>query len=616
LIESPFSLHVQTVPPYEREIFDEFDNLITVTADSLAMTTSVQDVIEDLRTEIPAKMKEEDIPGLAMALVSRGGTDWLGCFGYTDRSKRVSVDRETLFSLQSTTKTVTTVAFLLAVQEGLVGLDDALVDTYPEFRVRSRFGDDEYRRITFRYLLSHSSGLAREGRLGGVFEDGPCTWEEHIGSVNGSWLKYSVGERQSYSNAGMDLVAYALERITGKPYPEYVQTALGDPLGIAFSFNAAEVCADPGSAKGYLGDVASACATPVGLGCGHAHLGIEDQAAFVRFLLNRGSVDGEAVLEAMYIDMMRSTDREGGYGLGTFVAYEQGRELPYHPGGGFGLASEMYWVPEYDAGVAILCNQEYQGYISGLAKKTLRRLLEIIRAPLVAETVHITETAVADVPSASLDRLVGTYGNILSGSTVKMEQGKLTLAYQGRDVELTPRSETVFTAEEPKGVVFGLDAEGTPTHVKLHSSAGVITHMDYIGRPPERPGPARGEWGEFEGLYVMNLYATEALFGAVKVEDDGYLHLRLWGDDRLYEHEGRPQVFFTFKGEAAVFEDDRMLYDNIPCRRVDDPVAFLEEFRASKGDKLPEWIIDRAAQLLRYLGRETEADGVTQLKKG
>jgi len=580
------------------------------------MTTSVQDVIEDLRDEIPVKMKEEDIPGLAMAIVSREGTHWLGCFGHTDRSKRVPVNNKTLFSLQSTTKTVTTVAFLLAVQEGLVGLDDALVGSYTDFLVRSRFGEDAHRRITFRHLLSHSSGLARECRLGGVFEDGPCTWEEHIGSVNGSWLKYPVGLRQSYSNAGMDLVAHALETITGKPYPEYVQGALGDPLGITFHFNAAEVCADPASAKGHLGDISSACATPVGLGCGHAHLGIEDQATFVRFLLNRGSVDGGVVLEAGYVEMMRSTDREGGYGLGTFVTYEQGRQLPHHPGGGFGLASEMYWVPEHDAGVAILCNQEYQGYISGLAKKTLRRLLEINGAPLTTETAPLTETAVIDVPPASLDRLAGAYGNILSGLTVKAVQGKLTMAYQGRDVELTPRGETFFTAEEPKSALFGLDTEGTPTHVKLQSSAGVITHMDYLGRPPEGPGSVKKGWGEFEGLYMMNLYATEALFGAVKVEEDGYLHLRLWGDDRLYEHEALCRVFFTFKGEAAVFEDDRMLYDNIPCMRVDDPVMFLEEFRASKGDRLPEWIIDRATQLLRYLGREAEVEKVARLKKG
>jgi CubicO group peptidase (beta-lactamase class C family) len=579
------------------------------------MTTSFEDIIVDLRNEIPVKMKEEDIPGLAMALVSKGGTDWLGCFGHTDRSKRKSVDRDTLFSLQSTTKTVTTVAFLLAVQDGLVELDDALVDSYPEFHVNSRFGEDQYREITFRHLLSHTSGLARECRLGGVFEDGPCTWEEHIRSINGSWLKFPVGRHQSYSNAGMDTVAYALERITGKPYPDYVQEVLGDPLGVTFHFITTEVCENPDSAKGHLGEMRSACATPVGLGCGHAHLSIEDQARFVRFLLNMGVLDGDRVLEAKYVEMMRSTDREGGYGLGTFVAHEQGLKIPHHPGGGFGLASEMYWVPEYDAGVAVLCNQEYQGYIRELAKKALSRLLEMNGAPLEPEAAPLADAPLMDVSPGHLERLVGVYGGVLAGATVKIAQGKLVLKYAGKDVELSPRSETVFSAEEPRAVVFGLDGRGEPAHLKLHSSGGVVTHLDYWGRPPEGPGLDSGEWRGFEGLYMMSLYVTEAIFGAVKVEDDGYLHLRVWGDEQLYEHAGQPNIFFQFKGEAVVFEENRLLYDNIVCRRIDDPEVFIEGYEASRKMKIPDWGIDQAAGMLKYLGREGEAERVAQLKR-
>jgi CubicO group peptidase (beta-lactamase class C family) len=579
------------------------------------MGENVEAVIEDLRSEIPSRMKKEGIPGLAMALVSKGGTEWLGCFGHTDRSNRRRVDNDTLFSLQSTTKTVTTVAFLLAVQDGLVELDDALVDHYPEFHVNSRFGEYQHRTITFRHLLSHSSGLAREGRRGGVFEDGSsCTWEEHIGSINGSWLKFPVGRHQSYSNAGMDMTAYVLEKIMGKPYPEYVQSVLGDPLGVRFHFITTEVCENPNSAKGYLGSSESICATPVGLGCGHAHLSIEDQAKFVGFLLNRGAVDGRRVLETKYVEMMRSTEREGGYGLGTFVAIERGLELPHHPGGGFGLASEMYWVPEYDAGVAVFCNQEYQGYLSELTKRVMHRLMEMNGATLEPARAPLAEAPVTDVSIGRLGRLVGVYGGILGDSTVKVSRGNLILEYSGKDVELSPRSEKVFVGEEPRGVVFGLDRRGEPVHMKLHSSGGLVTHMDYLGRPQVGLGPNREEWRRFEGLYCMSLYGDEALFGAVKVEDDGYLHMRLWGDDRLYENEGSPDVFFLFKGETVVFEGDRLLFDNTVCRRIGDPVAYLKELEARRGSKVPSWIIDKAVGMLGYLGRGEEAETVILLK--
>jgi hypothetical protein len=114
----------------------------------------------------------------------------------------------------------------------------------------------------------------------------------------------------------------------------------------------------------------------------------------------------------------------------------------------------------------------------------------------------------------------------------------------------------------------------------------------------------------------MSLYATEAIFGAVKVEDDGYLHLRLWGDERLYEHEGYPNHLSLFKGEAVVFEGDRLLFDNIVCRRIDDPVVFLEELGASRGSKVPDWMIDQVAGMLNYLGRKRDAERVLQLKLG
>lgn len=179
-----------------------------------------------------------------------------------------------------------------------------------------------------------------------------------------------MGEGFSYSNAGMDLVVYALERITGEACPEYVQKALGNPLEITLHYNTKEVYTKLNSVKGYLGEHEQEIVDPVGLGCGAAFVSIKDQAAFVRFLLNLGTVNGKEILKANYINAMHSVGKEGWYGLGTFVGREYGVTIPNHAGGGFGLCSEMLWIPEYDIGVAVLANQEAQGYIRALAKSS------------------------------------------------------------------------------------------------------------------------------------------------------------------------------------------------------------------------------------------------------
>lgn len=572
--------------------------------------SKIETVIEDLQNEIPEKMKEGNIPGLAIALVCKRGTMWCEGFGYTDMSKQQAVNTDTLFCLQSTTKTVTTVTFLLAVQKGLVNLDDPLVKYYPEFIVNSRCGKDQYKEITFRHLLSHTSGCTREAKVGGVFNYVPCTWEEHIQSVSGSWLKFPVGKGCSYSNAGLDVVVYALERITGMVYPAYVQEVLGDPLGITYHYDTKEMYSNQNSAKGYLGKGKAACVDPVGLGCGAAYLSIEDQAVFVQFLLNLGQVNGNHVLKPEYVDAMRSVDKEGWYGLGTCVDRKYGIDISYHPGGGFGLRSEMYWLPEYDIGVAVFTNQEYSDYIEVLAKKAVKRVLEVQGVSCTPTEFPFDAPAQIDVPL--LKRLTGVYRGFWDSVSVKVRNGKLYLEYPDKEVELTPHSETAFSAESPKGVVFQLH-KGKPGSLKMYSTSGIL-HMDYYGRPPENPGPNKKEWKKFTGLYCVNLYGTELVHCAVKVEEDGYLHLKWGSSNRLYQHEPIPNLFFMFNGNAVVFEKDHMRYDNIYWKKIDDPVTELLKKYSERPD-LAEWMIDGAADNLKYLERNEEAEKVLQLKQ-
>ena len=106
-------------------------------------------IIEDLSIEIPEMMKKYSIPGIAIAITSKEQAIWTNCFGYTDITNNQEVNKDTIFSLQSTSKTVTTVAFLLAVHNGLVNLDDPITKYYPEFTMKCRFGDNIVKKITF-----------------------------------------------------------------------------------------------------------------------------------------------------------------------------------------------------------------------------------------------------------------------------------------------------------------------------------------------------------------------------------------------------------------------------------------------------------------------------------
>src|SRR5262245_21643546 len=148
-------------------------------------------LISELREKIPQMMEQKNFPGLAVALIDGEKLVWAEGFGFTDKSKKVKVTEDTLFSLQSVSKTCTATGFLIAATKGWLKLDDPLKKYMPAFTVKSRFGADEVNKITFRHLLSHRAGLTHEAPVGTY--DCACTFEEHIKGVYDTWIVGPVG---------------------------------------------------------------------------------------------------------------------------------------------------------------------------------------------------------------------------------------------------------------------------------------------------------------------------------------------------------------------------------------------------------------------------------------
>jgi hypothetical protein len=151
--------------------------------------------------------------------------------------------------------------------------------------------------------------------------------------------------------------------------------------------------------------------------------------------------------------------------------------------------------------------------------------------------------------------------------------------------------------------------------MKMYSENLGILHLDYRGRPPDAGGLHKKEWTAYTGLYNMNIYGTEPVFCGVKIKDDGYLYLKWEASERLYPHENIQNLFFTFSGDAVIFEEDHLWYDNIKWRKINNPVTAVTALFKSSKHRTQEWIIDGAAATLQYLEREEEAEMILQLKQ-
>ena len=201
-------------------------------------------------------MAHEHVPGLALALVDGDRVVWQQGFGSTDSDGGTPVTVDTIFSVQSMSKTFTATAVMQAVQAGRLDLDVPITTYLPGFTVHSAFEPHPERRITLRMLLSHTAGFTHEAPLGNNYEPEPGDFDAHVRSISDTWLRFPVGTGYAYSNLGIDLAGYILEQVSNKPFPVVMHDSLLAPLGMDHStFDRAEVHATANRAVGHSGDL-------------------------------------------------------------------------------------------------------------------------------------------------------------------------------------------------------------------------------------------------------------------------------------------------------------------------------------------------------------------------
>ena len=196
------------------------------------VSDDVVSIVEQYRPEILLHMQQENIPGLAIAVVDNQHILWAEGFGYTDQGQKIAVTPNTLFSIQSMSKSFTATAAMFAAQDGLVNLDEPISTYLPDFHVNSIFDEHPQQKITMRMLLSHTAGFVHEAPYGGNFDHPAYSFEKHIASISDTWLKFPVGTRYSYSNLGIDLAGYILQVRSGMPFTQYVEEKVLDPIGM------------------------------------------------------------------------------------------------------------------------------------------------------------------------------------------------------------------------------------------------------------------------------------------------------------------------------------------------------------------------------------------------
>ncbi|MFI1030380.1 serine hydrolase domain-containing protein [Streptomyces sp. NPDC020951] len=196
---------------------------------------------EVLQELVPAP----DGPGCAAAVGVRGSVVWEAGRGKADLTTGRAITSKTVFDMASNSKQFTADAVLLLAGRHQLALNDPLSDYLDDPPAWARD-------VTLGDLMRHTSGIPDYQDLleaKGIELTDPAGQEEAIAAILASQPQDPPGAGFSYSNSNYVLLAHVVERVTGKPFPTFIQQEFFTPLDLRMTLSPAVDV--PGKATSY-----------------------------------------------------------------------------------------------------------------------------------------------------------------------------------------------------------------------------------------------------------------------------------------------------------------------------------------------------------------------------
>lgn len=339
------------------------------------------------------------LPCAQVLIARRGELVYQTVLGKMDVERNRPATEDTVYRIYSMTKPVTSIAFMMLLEQGLVSLDDPVHRYIPEWRdlgvyaggVHGMFRTERpLRPMLMVDLLRHTSGLTygfqmrtnvdaayRKLKIGEFVDTIPL--DEMIKQLASIPLEFSPGVAWNYG-VSTDVLGYLVGKISGVPFEQFVQEKILAPLKMtdtgfqvradqASRFAACYSATPDGRMKLQDDPTTSPYLKPPVLVSGGAGL-VSTAADYLRFaqmLLNGGELDGARIVSPKTLQLMtcnhlpdnkdlpqlsRSLFSEAtyngvGFGLGFAVTIDQPRTMILGSAGEFtwgGMASTLFWV--------------------------------------------------------------------------------------------------------------------------------------------------------------------------------------------------------------------------------------------------------------------------------
>lgn len=439
-----------------------------------------------LEAIVREEMREWGIGGIAVALVDDQQVVYAAGFG--------EARRDSLFRVGSISKLFNAVAVMQQVEAGKLDLDAPLpADVSP---INPFPGEPK---VTLRHLLSHRSGLPREGSTGGYMDDSQPGLPATVASVPASVLVTRPGEKTRYSNLAPSVAGHLVARTSGASFEDYQRQRILNPLGMTNSawtiasaprkrivISHMRVADGRGGFKRQDAPLFDLGTIPAG----NLFSSVDDLARFASALIaGGGDVLKTETLEQMWKPQF--TEEKSGFGIAFMIGKFREHRTVGHNGAVFGHSTSLVVLPEKKIAVIVLGNEDIvNGRIRRISNFALAQMLE-------AKFGETSPAPAAPFTPQDLKIFADDYESQSYWAKLEVRDQKLVGNLSSQPTKFTPTGELKFTAdshlEDATPVTFTRGTNGIVT--------GFVLGGQRFQRLPAKPASLPREWRTMLGSY-------------------------------------------------------------------------------------------------------------------
>ena len=310
---------------------------------------------------LPAQLRSRDMAGAVVAVVKDGQVLLAKGYGEADvAAKKPVVADQTLFRPGSISKVFTAIAVMQLVEQGKLDLDRDVND-YLDFAIPKTFAEP----ITLRRLLTHTAGF--EEVLKNLFVPSAREMRPLRNYLVAAMPQriFPPGKVPSYSNYGLTLAGYIVERVSNEPFDRYISAHILEPLRMERStfMQPLPPELEASMSKGYVAAAQGARnfefvqAAPAG----SLSTTATDMSRFMLALLADGTLDGATILKPETIHAMETRQLDWppavrSLGLILMEYSSSDQRVVGHAGDTFYFHSDMILIPSAHIGLFISYN--------------------------------------------------------------------------------------------------------------------------------------------------------------------------------------------------------------------------------------------------------------------